>query len=168
MNTNVREVLQAVKRAVMVFVVSGLLLGAVTPPHARTVRLYFVRMDDNGRHGKKIGCGDSLIPVSVQVPATGTTLDRAYGRLLSIHSEHFGNAGLYNALFRSRLHVVRTTLHNGRATVRLAGQISLGGECDDPRFESQLEEPALHLPGVRHVSVFINGRALADILSLKG
>ena len=41
------------------------------------------------------------------------------------------------------------------------------GECDDPRVEAQINQTALQFSTVKDVSVFVNGQALQDALSLK-
>jgi hypothetical protein len=50
----------------------------------------------------------------------------------------------------------------------LSGTMMLGGVCDNPRVEAQLEETALQFPTVSQVSVFVNSRPLEEVLSLKG
>jgi len=44
----------------------------------------------------------------------------------------------------------------------------MGGECDTPRVQAQLEQTVLQFPTVTDAAIFINGRPLADVLSLKG
>jgi len=39
------------------------------------VKLYFVATGDNGKMGKLIGCGDSLVEVSRDIPRTGIAAD---------------------------------------------------------------------------------------------
>jgi hypothetical protein len=44
----------------------------------------------------------------------------------------------------------------------------LGGVCDNPRVEAQIEETALQFATVSEVAVFVNGKPLEEIISLKG
>jgi hypothetical protein len=44
----------------------------------------------------------------------------------------------------------------------------MGGECDTPRVRAQLEQTILQFPTVTEADIFINGKPLADVLSLKG
>jgi len=43
----------------------------------------------------------------------------------------------------------------------------LGGVCDAPRVEAQIEQTALQFSTVHEVAVFINDVPLEDVLSLK-
>jgi hypothetical protein len=44
----------------------------------------------------------------------------------------------------------------------------MGGECDTPRVQAQLEQTILQFPTVTEAAIFINGKPLQDVLSLKG
>ena len=133
-----------------------------------SVQIYLIAIDDQGQGGKAVGCGDSLIPVTVEIPPTQGVLRAALESLLSVKSQFYGQSGLYNALYQSDLKVDSVTLANGTATVNLSGTLTLGGECDNPRVQAQLEQTVLQFPTVTQANIFINGKALADVLSLKG
>ena len=60
------------------------------------------------------------------------------------------------------------TLEDGEAVVNLSGTLMLGGVCDNPRVETQLEETALQFSTVSRVSLFVNGVPLEDLLSGDG
>ena len=127
--------------------------------------IYLIAIDDNGRSGPKIGCNDSVIPVTVDFAPTTTPLTTALERLLSLNDQFFGESGLYNALYRSDLAVESVVVQNGTATIRLTGQLQLGGVCDNPRVEAQITRTALQYSSVQQVAVFLNGRPLQDVLS---
>jgi spore germination protein GerM len=133
-----------------------------------TVKAYFIARNDGGALGPKIGCGDSAVAVNRILPYTTSPLTAAMKELLSIHDEFYGQSGLYNALHSSRLQVSSVTLVGGVATIRLTGTTSLGGECDDPRFEAQLKLTALQFATVHVVNVFINAKPLNCVLGGKG
>lgn len=132
-----------------------------------TVQVFLIAVDDNGRSGTLVGCGDSAIPVQVGIPATPGVLRAALGALFSIGQQFYGESGLYNALYQSNLQVDSVTIESGTAIIYLSGALQLGGECDSPRVEAQIEQTALQFATVRQVSVFLNGEALEDVLSLK-
>ena len=134
---------------------------------AKTVKIYLVAINDNGAGGTKIGCGDSLIPVTVSITPTVAVLRAALTKLLSIKSQFYGASGLYNSLYQSNLAIDSLVIQNGVATIRLSGTISMGGECDNPRFQAQLEQTALQFSTVKQASIFINGKPLSQVLSLK-
>lgn len=131
------------------------------------VKIFLVAVNDNGKSGKKIGCNDSLVAVDRIIPATTAPLTAALKELLSIHTQYYGQSGLYDSLYQSRLSVTSVALADGKATIHLSGTYKLGGACDNPRFSSQITETALQFPTVKQVAVFINGISLDTILSSK-
>jgi hypothetical protein len=130
-----------------------------------SVKIYLVAIGDNGKAGKKIGCGDSLIAVTRPITPTTTPLTAALRVLLSDHHRVYGQSGLYNALYQSRLTVNHVTIRNGRATIYLTGRMQLGGVCDDPRVGAQLRSAAFQFPTVHSVAIFVNGIPLKRRLS---
>jgi len=139
--------------------------GPSGPPTFSRVKIYFVALGDNGRSGPKIGCDDSIIPVEVMIEPTTAPLTAALNQLFAIKSQYYGQSGLYNALYRSNLHLDSAVVEGGRATVRLSGQLQLGGVCDDPRVEAQIEATARQFATVDEVDVYLNGQRLEDVLS---
>jgi hypothetical protein len=75
---------------------------------------------------------------------------------------------LYNALYQSDLQLESVTVEAGKAVIKLTGSLTLGGECDNPRVAAQLDATARQFPTVSELSIFINDKLLADVLSLKG
>lgn len=132
-----------------------------------TVKLYFLALEDQGKSGQKIGCGDSLVPISVEIPQTPAVLKSAYEKLFSLKDRFYGQSGLYNALYQSNLELESVTITNNTALVRLTGNFQLGGECDNPRVKAQLEQTALQFESVKSVEITINGKPLDEALSLK-
>ena len=137
-------------------------------PVAHTVQIFLIAIGDNGQSGSLIGCGDSAIPVQVQTPPTSQVLQAALVALLSIKDQFYGQSGLYNALYQSDLQVDTITIAGGKASVYLSGTLLMGGECDSPRVQAQLEQTILQFPTVTEADIFINGKPLSDVLSLKG
>jgi hypothetical protein len=132
------------------------------------VKIFLVAVGDHGQAGKEIGCGDSVVPVQVPIPPTQGVLKAALVALLSLKQQYYGESGLYNALYQSDLHLDSAVLADGNALVHLSGTLTMGGECDTPRIQAQLEETALQFSTVHSVLIYINEQLLADILSLKG
>jgi hypothetical protein len=147
-----------------------------TPPRAATatspagttrVRIFLIAIGDDGMAGPKVGCGDSVVAVQVEIPRTTQVLHAAFEKLLSIKDQYYGQSGLYNALWQSNLTVQSVTLVNGVATVRLSGTLQLGGVCDNPRVDAQLTQTALQFDTVTRVDIFIDDVPLAQVLSLR-
>jgi hypothetical protein len=129
------------------------------------VSLYFVAIGDEGDSGREIGCGDSLVPVTINIEPTETPLSAAMYRLVNIETENYGQSGLYNALYRSNLSFDNAVIENNRATVYLSGNVAIGGTCDAPRFKEQLRGTALQFNTVDEVDIYINDRPMDDVLA---
>lgn len=132
------------------------------------VQIYLVALGDSGQSGQKIGCDDSLIAVEREITPTIAPLRASLNELLSLREQYYGQSGLYNALYQSNLQIEDIGLVNGQATIYLSGQYTLGGVCDIPRFEAQLEATALQFSTVDRVAIFLNGQAIKEALSLAG
>jgi hypothetical protein len=148
--------------------VPGATLLPTDLPGQSTVQIFMIAVDDNGLTGSPVGCGDSVIPVQVQIPPTQGVLKAALTALLSVKDQFYGQSGLYNALYQSDLQVESVKIDAGKASVYLTGNLTLGGECDTPRVQAQLEQTVLQFPTVTDAVIYINGKPLADVLSLKG
>ena len=135
---------------------------------ASSIHIYLIALEDNGQSGDQVGCGDSLIPVEVEIQPTQGVLKAALEALLSVKSQYYGESGLYNALYQSDLQVESVSIDSGKASVYLTGSLKMGGECDTPRIRAQLEKTVLQFPTVTDAAIFVNGVPLPDVLSLKG
>lgn len=137
-------------------------------PTQSMVQIFLIAVDDNGKTGTPVGCGDSVVPVQVEIPPTQGVLKAALIALLSVKDQYYGQSGLYNALYQSDLQVESLSINGSKASVYLTGTLLMGGECDSPRLQAQLEQTVLQFQNVTEVAIFINGKPLVDILSLKG
>jgi hypothetical protein len=133
----------------------------------QTVKIFLIALEDNGQSGILVGCGDSAVPVTVVIPRTQGVLKAALEKLLSIKEQYYGESGLYNALYQSDLQLKSVTIDQGKAVIHLTGTVMLGGVCDAPRVEAQIEQTALQFSTVSGVEVFINDIPLEDVLSQK-
>lgn len=136
-------------------------------PGEQLVKIFLIALEDNGQAGTLVGCGDSAIPVTVTVPPTQGILRAALEKLFSAKQQFYGESGYYNALYQSDLQVAGVTIEQEKAIIRLTGSVMLGGVCDAPRVEAQIEQTALQFSTVKEVAVFINDVPLEDVLSLK-
>ena len=141
--------------------------AATSVPASNEPKLFLIALNDNGASGKKIGCGDSLVGVTVQVADASAPLRGVLEQALALHNQTYGQSGLYNALFRSDLKLVSVTIQNGTAEIKLSGALTIGGTCDAPRVQAQLEEAALQFSTVQQVNITVNGVALKTLLSGK-
>jgi hypothetical protein len=137
-------------------------------PAQNMVKIFLIAVNDNGQTGSPVGCGDSAVPAQVGITPTVGTLKAALNALLSIKDQYYGQSGLYNALYQSNLQLESASIDNGTASVYLSGVLSMGGECDTPRVQAQLEQTVLQFPSVTEAAIFVNGKPLQDVLSLKG
>lgn len=130
----------------------------------REVRVYLVALNDNGKTGKKIGCDDSLVPVTRTIKASASPLRAALQELLSAPPETGDNPKLQNFWKGRNLKVRSASIQNHTATIHISGDVYVAGVCDEPRIESQIEETARQFPNVKKVKVFIGKHTLADAI----
>jgi hypothetical protein len=138
-----------------------------SPSGRQTVQIYLVALEGNLAGEEQIGCGDQLVAVDVVIEPTVAVLRAAITELLAVDSEYYGQSGLYNALHQSDLEIDKLGLQNGLASIYLTGDLLVGGVCDAPRIQAQLEQTALQFSTVNQVKVYINDTLLEDYLSLK-
>ena len=129
------------------------------------VQIVLIELEGNGQSGPLVGCGDSAIPINVTIPRTQGVLRATLEKLFSARQQFYGESGYYNALYQSDLRVDRVAIEQGTAVIHLSGSIVLGGTCDAPRVQAQIEQTALQFSTVNAVEVFVNGMPLADVLS---
>jgi len=132
------------------------------PPAGREVKVFLVALDDKGKRGRRIGCDDSLVPVTRTSAAAGTPLQAAVEELLAVPREYEGGLGNYWA--GENLRVQSASVSRGVATIRIRGTLPVAGVCDEPRIEEQIKATARQFRGVRTVRVFLNGQRLSDAI----
>jgi hypothetical protein len=129
--------------------------------------IYLVALESSD--GEVIGCGDALVPVEITLQNTVQPIRDALNAQLSLHDQYYGESGLYNALYQSNLTVDSVMLDSSNTvTVNMSGELLLGGTCDVPRFQAQLERTVTQFPSVNAVKFFLNGKPLDEILSGAG
>jgi hypothetical protein len=142
--------------------------ATVVPTATTRILTFFIAGGDKGRSGKAVGCNDSVIPVAWDIPPTQDPLRAALEKLFEFKDQLVGPIRLYNALYQSDLVLERYDAdENGVYTVYLSGRYMLGGVCDNPRFQAQIEETILQFPEVKEARIMINDTPLSDILSGK-
>ncbi len=134
-----------------------------TTDRPQVVLVYLILLEDAGRQGVAVGCGDSAVPVESASAPTQAVLRAAVDALLSIKQANY--AGLYNAWAESAVTLENVDLREGVATLSLSGALRSGGACDHPRLIAQLRQTALQFPTVRDVIILVNGRRIEDVLA---
>lgn len=129
------------------------------------VKIVLIELEGNGQSGPLVGCGDSAIPITVTIPRTQGVLRAALEKLFTAKQQFYGESGYYNALYQSDLQVASVTIEQGNAIIQLTGTITLGGVCDAPRVQAQIEQTALQFSTVSDVTVFVNDVPLEEALS---
>jgi hypothetical protein len=164
-NSQMTPTLPAVESATNLSPTKDSLIITVVP-RGDMVKVPLIAVDDNGASGMKIGCGDSVIMVDRPL-SSPDALVQAYSELLAIRTRDYGESGLVDPLYQSTLTIKNIYVQDGIAYIHLEGEFMMGGECDIPRVQAQLEQTALQFPEVTAVQVFINEKTLAEALSLK-
>lgn len=137
------------------------------PANSGAVRIFVVVLNDTGKTGERVGCGDRVAGVAINSSGNPAPLRLALDSLLALRMLNSSGTGIYNALYRSALQVTRVVVADSHAVVHLGGRFTYGGVCDAPRIEAQLTRTATQFPAVRTASFFINGQPLRDMLSEK-
>ncbi len=127
-------------------------------------QIYLVAVGDAGQSGQQFGCGDSLVPVTVEIEPTLGVLTAALEQLVNLDEQFYGESGLYNALYQSDLTVEDVQIEEGEAQISLSGEIMQGGACDTPRIQAQLEETALQFATVDQVTILVNDLPLDEVI----
>jgi spore germination protein GerM len=144
--------------------------GAATPEAASTpgattdeVKVYLVAVNDKGKKGKKIGCDDSLIPITRKIKPTEAPLKAAIEELLAVPHEYSKELGNY--WWGKNLKLKSVSITDGVATIHILGEgPSVAGICDEPRITEQIEETAKQFPTVKSVKVFVNDQTLKEAI----
>ena len=137
------------------------------PEQVAPLTIYYVAIDDQGISGPLIGCGDSLIATTTAPVRFTDQVRPSIETLLANKSRDVGMSGLVNVLYQSTLTYVAGELNGSTITIWLTGQFMLGGVCDIPRAKAQLEYTAMAASGATSAQVFVNGRPIDEVLSLK-
>lgn len=137
----------------------------VLPTNA-SVTVFYIAQGDGGTAGPAVGCGDSAITVTSPTISFTDPVEGALRTLLANHDQQIGQSGLENTLWQSQLAVASVERSGNTVTANLTGTLSMGGECDIPRVEAQLQLTANTAAGSQ-VAITINGKTLSEALSLK-
>lgn len=137
------------------------------PEQVAPLTIYYVAVGDNGVSGPAIGCGDSLVATTTAPVRFTDQVGPSINTLLANKSRDIGLSGLINVLYQSSLTYLGGELNGSTITIWLSGQFMLGGVCDIPRAKAQLEYTAMTASGATSAQVFVNGRPIDEVLSLK-
>ncbi len=109
-----------------------------------------------------IGCGDALVRIEDD---TLTSPVQALEKMLAFNDPA---KGYHNSFASSQLNVVHVmTDEDGGTNVFLTGQLHIGGVCDVPRIQAQLERTVQQYNENSLVHIFVNDVPLEDLLSEK-
>jgi spore germination protein GerM len=134
-----------------------------TTPTSQEVKVYLVAVGDKGKKGKKIGCDDSLIPITRTIKTAGEPLRATIEELLAVPHEYSKELGNY--WWGKNLKVKSVAIADGVATINISGEGPfVAGVCDEPRITEQIEETARQFPAVKKVKVFVNNKTLAEAI----
>ena len=126
-------------------------------PVTGTVSIFLVDVGAGADMGGDLvfGCDDLLVPVDVEITHDGS----AEGRIAAAVNALFGyeHETLYNVYAELDMSVADVQLINGVATVNIAGDLTIGGVCDEPRVTAQVAATASQFDDVERAVVLING-----------
>ena len=133
------------------------------------LKVAVIALNDDGKNGPKVGCGDSVVYISKTVPDSAEPLHAAFGQLFALPGEQISDpaySDLYNVIYKLQhkssgkpLAFSDVLLAGGTAKIYLTGDMTgLGGICDSPRVQAQIEQTALQFSTVKSVAVYLNGK----------
>lgn len=157
-------------RCFLLFTAFLLLCGASKSPQGKTaaVKLFVILVEDNGKRGERIGCGDSVFPITKRVNVSKGHIRAALTALFALGDNLPSGEKYYNSVKQSDISVDRIILEKGAAKVcrvYLKGNLSIGGSCDSPRVEAQLRRTITQFPNVKKARIFLNGKPLEEAQS---
>jgi hypothetical protein len=124
------------------------------------VKVFFVDVENKRGVAETIGCGDSMIAVTRDIPSKNLTMEElikaALTYLFEVKTAEVGKGGMYNALYQADLTVTKIELKDSNATVYVEGALLLGGTCDDPRALEQVTRTILQFAGVKDYKMIMN------------
>jgi hypothetical protein len=129
--------------------------------------VFYVALDDGGVSGPAIGCGDSVVPTTTGPVEFTDQIAAAIEHLLADRERFLGESGLMNALHRSDLAYVSSSIEGDTVTVLLTGQPVSGGTCDDPRIQEQLRHTAMTAAGTVRAEILVDGTPIEEVMSQK-
>src|ERR1700682_1890192 len=125
----------------------GILQGGSAVSSATSqITVYLVALGDHGKTGRKIGCDDSLVPVTRTIKTTSAPLKAALQELLLIPPVYIDNPQLQNFWKGRNLQLRSVSIRTHIATIHISGEVFVAGICDEPRIKSQIEETARQFP----------------------
>ncbi|MDX9970554.1 MAG: S-layer homology domain-containing protein [Candidatus Gracilibacteria bacterium] len=145
--------------------------------YKKTMQIFMIKTDDAGKNGMEIGCSDSVVPIELYMDAklAGDYIDdieTALNYLLNIKTSEYTsptNEIYYNSLHSSDLIVTQVLYDdfNNSIEVNLSGELNMGGVCDNPRIEAQLEQTIHQFGDFDDVTITIDYEGLDELLSLQ-
>lgn len=123
---------------------------------------------DGSSDGKPRGC-DKVVLIQRSVKPTTQPLNAALKELFEENETRVDGYMNFMAKTNDTLKFDRATVSEGTARVYLTGRLSgLGGVCDDPRAQIQIEETALQFSTVNKVIIYLNGAETTLTPDLRG
>lgn len=141
-------------------------LPSVTSQQQTTQVTYYVTKATNTPQASTFGCGDILVPITIEsARKDNTTLKISLNELFTNSNQYTDSQTEYSALNQANLTVDEVTESQSTVNVYLTGELILGGTCDNPRVEQQLTATIReYVPG-KKINILINNIPLSDLLS---
>ncbi|MFA6089944.1 MAG: GerMN domain-containing protein [Candidatus Woesearchaeota archaeon] len=132
----------------------------------KELSIFLVKLNDAGKSGEAIGCGDSLIEIKEKLDIAENPIKTALNKLFQIKG-NYKNLGLYTALTNTNFKVESIEEKNNIAIVSISGTYTISGVCEIPRIENQIKETVLKNSNLKDLQILLNGKPMEEVFSLK-
>lgn len=124
--------------------------------------IYFILQDTGG----PVGCGDTLVPLTIGRMQTGNVEDDIATALNALFAAGQYHGGLYNATYLSDFKVAEVTEKKSNDyTIILKGNyVAPENRCEAQRYRAQVWQTARQFDEVKYVQINARGSLLDDLL----
>ena len=134
-----------------------------TSPAIALIAMDGSELNKNLTQTKKIGCDDKLVIIEMEdnITSPSELLEKLFN-----YKDYKEEDGYYNVFSLSKnLKVDNLDITDGKAILKLSGDLFVGGMCDNPRLFEQIFETINTVTPIGGLEVYINGTELSAYLS---
>lgn len=133
--------------------------------------IFLAILGDDGKSGKMVGCGDSLISIGVSIDFTDNSLTgkirQTLNHLFSLNKYDYNKElGIVNPLYKTDLDITQIRVVGSKVIIDLDGILNYNGLCDFPLIQEQIKATAMQFGNINQVELNINKTLPTDFFKL--